>query len=195
MLFSSLKEILLDDFAVAFAECACCVGFVRVNVHCSCELRAYTYNNVTENGGSAVGFDLYGYDFLVGYAEFFCISRGEVDVTLCCDNAFCDFNFAAGTYELACAGTSYVTGFTYGCGYAEGTCVGEGDFNLGCRTCRTKDDYVRDGLLRANNGNAFFACELTGLGQILLVGESCAFAEQDLDVFFRKMYVTCAGFN
>ena len=193
--FSYVWDILLDDFAVAFAECAGCVGFVGVDVHSSSELGAYANYNVTENGGSAFGFDLYGYDFLVSYVEFFCISGSDVDVTLCSDNAFSDFNFTAGTYELACAGTCYVTGFTYGSVYAESTSVGEGDFNLSSRTCRTEDDYVCNGLLGANNGNALFASELTGLGEVLLVGEGCAFTEEDLDVFFRKMHVTCAGFN
>lgn len=181
--FFFLQE-LLDDFTITFAECACCVGFVGVNVHCCCKLRAYTNYYVTENGGSAVGFDLYGYDFLVRYAEFFCVSGSDVDVALCCDYAFCDFNFTAGANELTCAAACYIAGFTYGSGYAEGTCVGERDFNLGCRTCRTEDDYVRDGLLRANNGYAFFTCKLTGLGQVLLVSQGCAFAEQNLDVFF-----------
>ena len=193
--FSYVRDILLDDFAVAFAECAGCVGFVGVDVHSSSELGAYADNNVAEDGGSAVGFDLNGYDFLVGYAEFFCVSGSDVDVALCSDNAFSDFHFTAGTYELACAGACNVTGFTYGSVYAEGTSVGEGDFNLGSRTCGTEDDNIGNGLLGANYGNSFFASELTGLGEVLLVGKGCAFTEKDLDVFFRKMHVTCAGFN
>jgi hypothetical protein len=118
-----------------------------------------------------------------------------VDVTLSSDNAFSDFNFTCGANQLARAGTCNVTGFTNRSGYAQGTCVGEGDFNLSSRTCGTENDYVRNGLLGANNGNSFFASELTGLGQVLLMGKGSAFAEEDLDVFFGEMYVTGAGFN
>ena len=186
---------LLDDFAVAFAESACSVGFVGVDVHSGSELGAYANNNIAENEASAVGVDLNGNDFLISNACSFCISRSEVDVTLSSDNAFSDFNFTCRTYELACAGTSNITGFTNGSVYAEGTSIGEGDFNLGSRTCGTEDDNIGNGLLGANYGNSFFASELTGLGEVLLVGKGCAFTEKDLDVFFRKMHVTCAGFN
>ena len=164
-------------------------------MHCSRELGAYTDNNVAENEVSAVGVDLNGYDFLVSYACSFCIFGSEVDVTLRSDNTFSDFNFTCGTYELASAGACNVTGFTNGSGYAESTSVGKGDFNLGCRTCGTEDDNIGNRLLGTNYGNSFFACELTGLGEVLLVGKGCAFTEKDLDVFFRKMHVACAGFN
>ena len=164
-------------------------------MHSSSELGAYAYNNVAEDAGTAVGVDLNGYDFLVSYACSFSVSGSEVDVALSSDNAFSDFNFTCGAYELACAGTCNIAGFTYGSVYAEGTSVGKGDFNLGCRTCRTEDDYIGNGLLGANYSNSFFTCELTGLGEVLLVGKGCAFAEKDLDVFFRKMHVACAGFN
>ena len=182
---------LLDDFAVAFAECACSVGFVGVDVHSSSKLGAYADNNVAEDEASAVGVDLNGNDLLVSNA----CSGSEVDVTLCSDNAFSDFNFTCGANELARAGTCNVTGFTNGSVYAEGTCVGEGDFNLSSRTGGTEDDYIGNGLLGAYNGNSFFASELTGLGQILLMGQGSAFTEENLDVFFGKMYVTGAGFN
>ena len=193
LLLCNLK--LLDDFAVAFTECACSIGFVSVDVHCSSKLGAYTNNNITENEASAVGVDLYGYDFLVSYACSFCVCGSEVDVTLCSDNAFSDFNFACRANELARTGASNVAGFTNRSGYAESTSVGEGDFNLGCGTRGTEDDYVGNGLLGTNYGYSFFASELTGLGEVLLVGKGCAFTEKDLDVFFRKMHVTCAGFN
>ena len=188
-------EKLLDDFAVAFAECTGSVGFVSVDVHSGSELGAYADNNIAEDEASAVGVDLDGYDFLVSNACSFSISGSEVDVTLCSDNAFSDFNFTCGTNELARAGTCNVTGFTNGSVYAEGTCVGEGDFNLSSGTCGAEDDYIGNGLLGTNNGNSFFAGELTGLGQILLMGKGSAFTEENLDVFFGEMYVTGAGFN
>ncbi len=187
--------ILLDDLAVNGTECACSIGFVCVDVHSSRELGANTNNYVAEDCSSVSGFDLYGYDFLVSYAEFFSISGCDVDVTLCSDNAFSDLNLTAGTNELASAAACDVAGFTNGSSNTKCTSVCEGNLNLCSGTSRSEDDYVCDGLLGTNNGNALFASELTGLGEILLVSEGSAFAEEDLNMFFREMHVTCAGFN
>ena len=164
-------------------------------MHSSCEVGVYAANNITEEEASAVGFDLNGNYFLVSDAECFCISGGEVDVSLCSDNAFFDFNFTAGANDLALAASLYVAGFANGSFHAECTSVCEGDFNLSSGTCGTEDDNVGDGLLGAYNGNSFFACELAGLGQILLMCKGSTFAEQDGDMFCREVNVTCAGFN
>ena len=195
--YSSLfmYQKLLDDLAVAFAECASCVGFICVDVHSSRKLGAYANYNIAENKASAVGVDLNGNDLLISNTYSFSICGSKVDVTLSSDNAFCDLNFACRTYELASTGARNITGFAYGCAYAESTCVGEGDLNLCSGTCGAKDDYTRNGFLGTNNGNAFFACELTGLGEVLLMGEGSAFAEKDLNVFFGKMHVACTCFN
>ncbi len=187
--------ILLDDLAVNCTECACRIGFVCVDVHSSRKLGAYANDYVAEDSCSVSGFDLYGYDLLVGYAEFFSISGSDVDVTLCSDNTFSDLNLTCRANELASAASCDVAGFTNGSVNAECTSVCERNLNLCSGTSRTEDDYVRDGLLRANNGNALFASKLTGLGEILLVCKSSALAEEDLNMFFREMHVTCAGFN
>ena len=91
---------LLYNLAPAFTESASSIGFVCVNVHSSGELRTYTNYNIAENKASVSGCNLNGNDLLVlnaGSSSFF---GSEVDVTLSCDNAFADFNFAAGTNEL-----------------------------------------------------------------------------------------------
>ena len=186
---------LLYDFAVAGAESAGSVCFVCVDVHSSCEVGVYAAYNVAEEEASAVGLDLNGNHFLVRNAESFSISGSEVDVSLCGDNAFFDFNFAAGANDLALAASLYVAGLTNGSFHAEGTSVCQGDFNLSSGACRSEDDYVGDGLLRSYNGNSLFASELTGLGQVLLMSKGSTLAEQDVDVFCGKVNVTCAGFN
>ena len=91
---------LLYNLAPAFTESAGSVSFVCVDVHSSGELRTYTNYNIAENKASVSGCNLYGNDLLVlnaGSSSFF---GSEVDVTLSCDNAFTDFNFAAGANEL-----------------------------------------------------------------------------------------------
>ena len=188
-------RILLDDLAEALAECACCICFIGVDVHSCCELGANAADNVTEDGGTAFAVDLNGNNLLVLNAELLSISGGQVNVALCNDNAFSDLNFACRANDLAACGACNVTGLTNGSVYAQGAGIGEGNFNLGSGTSRAEDDNVSDGLLGADESYALFACELTGLGEVLLVGKGCAFAEKDLDVFFRKMHVTCAGFN
>ena len=187
--------ILLDDLAVNGSECASGIGLVCVDVHSSRKLGANANNNVTEDCSSVSGFDLNRYDFLVRYAEFFSISGSDVDVTLCSDNAFSDLNLTAGANELASAAACDVAGFTNGSSNTKCASVCEGNLNLCSGTSRSEDDYVCDGLLGANNGNALFASELTGLGEVLLVSEGSAFTEKDLNMFFREMHVTCAGFN
>ena len=91
---------LLYNLAPAFTESAGSISFVCVNVHSSGELRTYTNYNIAENKASVSGCNLNGNDLLVlnaGSSSFF---GSEVDVTLSCDNAFADFNFAAGANEL-----------------------------------------------------------------------------------------------
>lgn len=91
---------LLYNLAPAFTESAGSVSFVCVDVHSGGELRTYTNYNIAENKASVSGCNLNGNDLLVlnaGSGSFF---GSEVDVTLSCDNAFTDFNFAAGANEL-----------------------------------------------------------------------------------------------
>lgn len=88
-------------------------------MHCKCIGGAYSANNVTEGKRSAVGFDFYGNYLLVAKSVFFGILGSAVNVTLCNDNAFGEFDFTLGTYKLASTGRSGVTRFTAGCGNAD----------------------------------------------------------------------------
>jgi hypothetical protein len=117
-----------------------------------------------------------------------------VNVTLCGDHALGEFYLAGRAYQLARAGSGYVTALTNGSFHAQGAGIGEGYFYLRSRSCGTENDYVGDGLLGAHNGNSLLAGELAGLAQILLVGEGVTLTEQDLDMLLGEVYVTGGGF-
>ena len=183
-----MKEIALrDDFAVALAECASSVCFIGIDVHCCCKGRLDTDDNVVIDGLSAVGVDCNLDNLLVRNAECSSVVGRHMDVSLCDDNAFRDFDFAARTDELAACRACNVTGFTDGSVNTEGSCVGKGKLNLRFGTSRTEDGDALDGLLGTDEGNAFFTSELAGLAQILLVGQLVTCTEKNFDVLFGEM--------
>ena len=100
-------------------------------MHCGCEFVAYTDNDIAEHGLSSLAVDLNADNLLILNAVFRGGLGGQVDMSLCNDNALGDFNFAAGTYDLAAGSSRKVTGFSYRYGNTYASCVGCGKFNLG----------------------------------------------------------------
>jgi len=171
------------------------IRLIGVDVHSSRKLGAYANNNITENQAAVFACDLNANDLFISNAESSGIVGSEVDVTLSGDNAFAQLNFTAGTNELACAGAGNITALTNGSFDTEGAGIGEGNLNLGSGTCGTENDHLGDGILGADNGNALFACELTGLGEILLMGELMTCTEEDGDMLLSQMYVAGRSLN
>ena len=188
----SLKKS-ANDGAVNDAGSTCCVGFVGVDVHSGSIAGGNADNNAVKDQGTS-GVELNLNYFLIGYAEISSGFGGEVDVSLCSDYAFGKGNGAAGTNESASTGALDVTGFANGSLYADGSCIGEGDFNLGFFSCRAENGHFEFALF-AFNGYFFFASKLTGLAESLFNGELVSCAEKCFDVFFRKMDVSCGCFN
>ena len=189
------RQELLDYFAVDLAERAGSVSLVGVDVHCRSELRADTAHDVAERGGAVVVRDLYRHDLLVLNAELLSVGGGQVDMSLRDDYALGDVYLALRTDDLTSGAALDIAALAYGSVNAERSRVGEGDLDLSCRSCRAKDDDVRDLLLGSDEGHALFARELTGLGEVLLMGESVSLAEEDFDVLIGEMDVSRGSFN
>lgn len=193
-----LKETpwrLLYDLTVDLTERAGSVSLVGVDVHCRSELRADAADDVAENRGAGIVRDLNGHDLLVFDAELLSVSGGQVDMSLRDDYALGDVYLALRTDYLTSGAALDVAALAYGSVNAERSRVGEGDLDLCRGTCRTEDDYVRDLLLGSDEGHALLARELTGLGEILLMGESVSLAEEDFDVLIGEMDVSRGSFN
>ena len=157
-------------------------------------LVAYADNDITEYDLSAgAGADLDRNDLLVLKAVFLGGLGVKVDVTLCGDDALRDLDLALGAYELAAGGACHVAGLSDGSGHAELARVGQRNFNLILRTLGTED---RHGHLTsgADDRNLFKAGKLTGLGQILFVGQLIAFAVERVEGCSANMHVMCGGF-
>ena len=99
-------------------------------MHCKSIAVGNTCNYVVEYESATLGGDLNGNDLAVGDAIFFSISGGHMDVTFCCNNAFGKLNLTCRANKLACAASCNVARLTDGSLYADGTSVGERNFNL-----------------------------------------------------------------
>ena len=165
-------------------------------MYCGCKIRIYADNKVAENGGSAETV-VYAerYYLLVLNAELLCSCGIKVNMALCNDNALLKVKLAAGTDQLASGSAGNVAALANGCIYSERACIGKGNLDLTCLSCRPEDNYSLDLTLRSDDRNSLLAGELTGLAQILLVRELSALAEQDLDLLLGKMNETRRCFN
>ena len=115
-------------------------------------------------------------------------------MTLCGDHAFFYFHFSCRSNQLTCAGTCHIAGLTDRSDYADGTCVSQGQLNLGLRTYRPKD---RSGEFLLASYDLYFlvAGKLTRLRQVFFLGQLIALAEQSLQILLSYMYVTSRCFN
>ena len=116
-----------------------------------------------------------------------------MDVALCRDDALRYLYLALGAYELAAGGARYVAGLSYGSGHAELSGVGQRYLNLILGSFGTEDGH---GHLASgtHNGDLFKAGELTGLGQILFVGELIALAVKHVESGSANVYVMSGCF-
>ena len=189
------RQELLDYFAVDLTERAGSVSLVGVDMHCRSELRADAADDVAENCRAGIVRDLNGHDLLVLNAELLSVSGGQVDMSLRDDDSLGNLDLSLRTDYLTSGAALDVAALAYGSVNAESSRVGEGDLDLCRRTRRTENDDIRDLLLRADESHALFARELTGLGEILLMGESVSLAEEDFDVLIGEMDVSRGSFN
>ena len=166
-------------------------------MHSGSKLLGNSYYNVTEDHGTLrVGVNLYVYDLLVSYAEIGCCFGSKVDVTLCSDNALGELKLCTcvGVNELASAGTCGITGLTNRSRNTDGTSIGKGYFNLACGTGGAKDGSL-ESALGAYNGKLLCASILTGLAEILLLGELIALTKEDVNCLTAEVDVSCRCFN
>lgn len=180
---------LFYDFAVYFAGACCGVCLIGVNVHSQSIFGAHTDYYVAEHQASAVGIDLHGYNIFVFHAQFLRIFRSCMDMTLCGDHAFLYFHFSCRSNQLTCAGACHIAGLTDRSDYADGTCVGQRQLNLGLRTYRSED---RGGEFLLASYDLYFlvAGKLTRLRQVFFLGQLIALAEQSLQILLSYMYVS-----
>lgn len=137
------------DFAVQFSRSRYCIGFIGINVHCQCIRIRNTANNIAQDCLSAVCIQTNPYNVLILYAHFFSVCRSQMDVTLCNDNTFRNFDFAFWTNDLTCTRTSNIARFPNRSNNADGTSISCREFYLICLPERAEDGNVRQGLLRA----------------------------------------------
>lgn len=189
------RQELLDYFAVDLTERAGSVSLVGVDMHCGSELRADAADDVAENRGAGIVRDLNGHDLLVLDAELLSVSGGQVDMSLRDDDSLGNLDLALRTDYLTSGAPLDIAALAYGSLDAESSRVCEGDLDLCRRTRRTENDDIRDLLLRADESHALLARELTGLGEVLLMGESVSLAEEDFDVLIGEMDVSRGSFN
>ena len=117
------------------------LGFVGVDVHRGSEFGAYATYDIAEHGASLVGVDLDAYDLLVLKSERFGGCGIEVYVTFCGDNAFGKLDLSAGSDELAGGGAGNVAALANGRIYSERACIGKGNLDLTCLSCRPENNY------------------------------------------------------
>ena len=187
------KLLLLNNLAVNLAGAAGGIGLVHIDMHGKRIFGMYTADNVVEDQSALIGDDLDLNDFLVFYAEIGAVLRSKVDVALCDDDAFGQLNLALGADKLAGAGTGQNTGFANGSGDTECTGVGRGNLDLGLLADRAEDRDILKGALGADDVDTLKAGVLTGLGEVLLVGELSTLAEQGLEIGGADMNVARAG--
>ena len=186
---------LFYDLAVNFAESAGGVRLVGVNVHSGGELGAHADYDIAEDRRTVCGIDLDGNDLFVLNACRGSLFGSEVDVALCNDHALGDLYLTAGADYLAGSGAGHVPGLADGSGDAERSRVGERDLDLSRFSCRSEDRYVGYRLLGPDEVYSLEAGELTGLGEVFLGSELRALAEEDGEMLFRNVYVSCRRFD
>ena len=185
---------LLNDLAVAEAECAGSVSLICIDVHSTCEVGVNTNYNVTEYGGSVIGLDLDRYDLLIGNTCLSSLFGCEMDVTLSNDNALSDLNLTARSYDFAGCAALNVAALTNGSCNTESSCICIRNLNLCCGTSRSEDYNVCNRLLGAYESYSLLASKLTGLAKVLLMCKRCACTKKCFDICSGKMHVACAGF-
>ncbi len=184
---------LANDGAVNDTCSACRIGFIGIDVHCGSVAGGNADNDAVEDQ-RASGVELNLNDLLVANTEVSGGFGGKVNVSLSSDDTFGESNGAAGTDEGARAGALDITGFANGSLYADGSCIGKGNFNLRIFSCRTENGHFERALF-ALNGYFFLAGKLTGLAEHFLYGELMAGTEKNVNVFCGKMEMSCGGFN
>ena len=117
-------------------------------------------------------------------------------MTLCCNNALGELELCSGVgvNKLASASACDVTALTNGSYNADGTSVSERNLNLACRTSGAEDGCL-DRALGAYNNELLVARVLTGLAEILLLGELIACTKEDVNCLTAKVDVSCRSFN
>ena len=163
-------------------------------MHCRSILGGHANYYIAEYEGTTLGGDLDGDYLLVGEAELLSGSGVEVDVAHGSDNTLGELNFACGANELASAGACDIAGLANGSYNADGTSVGKRELDLSLGPGGSKDGNALEFALGANNIYALSTGELAGLREILFGGELIAFAEEDGEVLFADMEVTCGNF-
>ena len=116
-------------------------------------------------------------------------------MTLCDDYAVIELELSAGTDEFASRSSFKVAALPYGRRDAERPGVGKRQFYLRLPARRAENADADNGLFRADDSEALFAGELPGLAQIFFLCEGSAFSEEDRDVLFCQMDVSCRRFN
>ena len=166
-------------------------------MHSGCELLGNSDYDVTEDGGTlGVGCYLYANDFLISYAKVGCCLGSEVNVALSCDNALGKLKLCAvvGVNELASAAACCIAGLADRSCDADRTGIGKRYFNLACGTGGSEDRSL-DRALRTYNEKLLGASVLTGLAEVLFVGELIALAKENVNCLAGEVNVSCRGFN
>ena len=81
-------------------------------MHCKLELRAYSYNNITEYKRALGRINFNRYNLLIFYAVILSVLGSHMYVSLGHDNALFELNFALGAYQFASTATCNVARFT-----------------------------------------------------------------------------------
>ena len=184
----------LDD-AFDFADDTGCVSLVCVDVHSCSELVGNADDDITECQCAAVAVCLNRDDLLVLNAHSSSVFGCDVQVAHSSDDALCQLDFALGANQLAGACACDVAALTDGSLNADSASIGQRDLDLGSLTLGAEDGDAGESALCAFNADLLFACKLAGLGQILLLCQLVAFAEQDVDVLSGQMDVTSRCFD
>ena len=165
-------------------------------MHGQGELIADPHHHVAEGQGPAVGGgDAHAHDVLIPQAHGRRVGGGHVDVPFGGDDALGQRDLAFGAHQLAGGGAGHVAGFPDGGADADGPGVGEGQLDLGGGADRAQNGHAREGFLGADNVHPLLAGELSGLRQILFMGQGVALAEQGFQVFLGDVHVAGGGFH
>ena len=116
--FYSVTQI-SDNVAHHTGRAGSSVAFIGIDMHSESVSRVNSYDNVTENEASAIGFSLNGNDLLVYEIILFSILGSHMNVSYSDDNAVLKLYFTFRTYDLTAAAAFKVTAFTDGSLYAD----------------------------------------------------------------------------
>ena len=117
-----------------------------------------------------------------------------MDVALGGDDALFQSDFPSGAAEHAARGALQIAGLPDGGGDAQLAGIGEGDFHLGLGAGGAQDGHLHSAL-GANHFHLLLAGELARLGEVFLVGEGSALAEQGFQVRFGHVDMMGRCFN